>query len=188
MRGTGWPTPNLVKARAVSSNESITRTPKRLLERRVVGRQQQGRVHLLQLGRAFGEIGLPGRVLRRIRARLEALLEVLVAPQVDPLVGLRELAGPSAPDRRILLASGLHFLEILAVLLRAAEVAAVDAQLINVSGGAIARLDIDHRVYQPQVLADQAGLHDRHVLLGPVLVLRQLAAQPRALLVAVVLP
>src|SRR5262249_43921131 len=160
MRDTGWPTPNLVSARAVSSNESITRTPEALLKRRIVGRQQQRRFHGLQLGRALGEVGLPGRILHRFRARLEALLEVLVAPQVDPLVGLWELAGPGAPDRRILLASRLHFLEILAVLLRAAEVAAIDAQLIDVAGGAVGGLDVYHGIHQPQVLANQAGLHD----------------------------
>src|ERR1700759_3453357 len=144
MRDTGWPTPYLVKARAVSSNESITRTPRRLFERRIVGRHEQRREHGLQLRRALGKISLPGRVLHGVRARLEALLEVLVAPQVDPLVGLRDFAGPGAPDRRVLLARGLDLLEVLAVLLCAAEVAGVDAQLIDVAGGVVARLDVDH--------------------------------------------
>src|SRR4051812_3296968 len=67
-----------------------------LLERRVVGRHEQRREHGLQLRRALGEIALPRRVLHRIRARLEALLEVLVAPQVNPLVGLGDFPGPGA--------------------------------------------------------------------------------------------
>src|SRR5471032_481046 len=151
MRETGWPTPNFIREGSVvkaSMTLPHTRCRRRgpphrrhtvthalcrsLLERRIVRRHQQGRVHLLQLGWPLGEIGLPRRVLHRVRARLEALLEVLVAPQVNPLVGLRNLAGPGTPDGRILLTRRLHFLEVLAVLYRAAEAAAIDAQLVDV--------------------------------------------------------
>src|SRR5471032_1302741 len=135
MRETGWPTPNLIReGSVVKASMALPHTrcrrrgpPHRrhtvthalcrsLLHRRIVRRHQQGRVHLLQLRRTLGEIGLPRRVLHRVRARLEALLEILVAPQMDPLVRLWNLTGPGAPDRRVLLAGGLHFLEVLAVL------------------------------------------------------------------------
>ena len=49
-------------------------------------------MHLGQERRALGEIGLPIGIRHRVAARLEALLEVRVAPEVDPFVGLRELA------------------------------------------------------------------------------------------------
>src|SRR6266542_1266138 len=161
---------------------------RRLLQRRIVRRQQQGRVQFGELGRALGEVGLPRRILHRRTTRLEALSQVLVAPQMDPLVGLRELAGPGAPDRRVLLTRFLDLEEILAVLLRAAQHGAVDAQLIDVAGGAVGGLDVDHGVHHAQVLALDPRPDGRHVLLGPVLVLRELAAQALAIVQAVVLP
>src|SRR5471032_2168155 len=207
MRETGWPTPNFIREGS-EARESIElphtlcrrRGPphrrhtvthalcRSLLERRIVRGHQQGRVHLLQLGRTLGEIGLPRRILHRVRARLETLLEVLVAPQMDPLVRLWNLTGPGAPDRRVFLAGGLHFLEVLAVLDGSAQATTIDAQLVDVALGAVVRLDIDDGVHEAQILTHHAAADDRDVLLGPVLVLLQLGAKPRALLVAVVLP
>src|SRR5471032_719310 len=145
MRETGWPTPNFIREGSVvkaSMTLPHTRCRRRgaphrrhtvthalcrsLLQRRIVRRHQQCRVNLLQLCRALRQIGLPRRVLHRVRARLEALLEVLVAPQVNPLVGLLDFAGPGAPDRRVLLTRGLHLLEVLAVLDRTTEPTTID--------------------------------------------------------------
>src|SRR5262249_33023862 len=69
-----------------------------LLQGGVIRRNEQRRMHFGQQRRTLGEIGLPLGILHRRGARLEALLQVLVAPQMDPLVGLRELTGPGAPD------------------------------------------------------------------------------------------
>src|SRR5690349_5006052 len=152
------------------------------------GRRNQDRgLHTDEQRQRFREKRLPLGIAERLRARGRPLVEVFVDPEVHRLVELPGLRLPIADVAGVFLAARQHALGEAEPLADLPDLRAIPAQLVEVAAVG-RRLERRDRRQHLVLLGEQQRADLRYVALRPLVVLRELAAQPVTLVEARIAP